>query len=162
MTRTSTGWIELALMNMQGAECGNLKYPWLFNNHGGQNSPAHDELFRARLRRWRWADDYPCRVVGGKSGRRTAGVRATLLWTGINRFWALDRVGCGCTISAMKHWRSVGIRQSPLTGGPRPAVTPAHAILNYCFALLHAETRLAISTLGTDPRAGSGATHGRC
>src|ERR1700674_3196173 len=34
------------------------------------------------------------------------------------------------------HWRFVGSRQSPLTGGPRLAVTPVHAILNYCFALL--------------------------
>jgi CRISPR associated protein Cas1 len=30
-------------------------------------------------------------------------------------------------------------------------VTPAHAILNYCFALLEAETRLALSALGLDP-----------
>ena len=54
------------------------------------------------------------------------------------------------------HWRSVGSRQSPLTGGPRLAVTPAHAILNYCFALLEAETRLAISSLGLDPGLGLG------
>jgi CRISPR associated protein Cas1 len=54
------------------------------------------------------------------------------------------------------HWRSVGSRQSPLTGGPRLAVTPVHAILNYCFALLHAETRLAISALGLDPGLGLG------
>jgi hypothetical protein len=52
------------------------------------------------------------------------------------------------------HWRFVGSRQSPLTGGPRLAVTPVHAILNYCFALLHAETRLAISALGLDPGLG--------
>ena len=54
------------------------------------------------------------------------------------------------------HWRFVGSRQSPLTGGPRLAVTPVHAILNYCFALLHAETRLAISALGLDPGLGLG------
>ena len=54
------------------------------------------------------------------------------------------------------HWRLVGSRQSPLTGGPRLAVTPVHAILNYCFALLHAETRLAISALGLDPGLGLG------
>ncbi|MFZ2002575.1 MAG: CRISPR-associated endonuclease Cas1 [Candidatus Sulfotelmatobacter sp.] len=55
-----------------------------------------------------------------------------------------------------RHWRFVGSRQSPLTGGPRLAVTPAHAILNYCFALLEAETRLAISSLGLDPGLGLG------
>lgn len=49
------------------------------------------------------------------------------------------------------HWRTVGIRQSPLTGAPRLAVTPVHAILNYCFALLEAETRIAVSAVGLDP-----------
>ena len=54
------------------------------------------------------------------------------------------------------HWRTVGSRQSPLTGGPRLAVTPVHAVLNYCFALLEAESRLALSTLGLDPGLGLG------
>ena len=54
------------------------------------------------------------------------------------------------------HWRFVGSRQSPLTGGPRLAVTPVHAILNYVFALVEAETRLAISSLGLDPGLGLG------
>jgi CRISPR associated protein Cas1 len=35
-------------------------------------------------------------------------------------------------------------------------VTPVHAILNYCFALLEAETRLALSALGLDPGSGVG------
>jgi hypothetical protein len=35
-------------------------------------------------------------------------------------------------------------------------VTPAHAILNYCFALAEAETRLAISALGMDAGLGLG------
>jgi CRISPR associated protein Cas1 len=35
-------------------------------------------------------------------------------------------------------------------------VTPVHAILNYVFALLEAETRLAISCLGLDPGLGLG------
>jgi CRISPR-associated endonuclease Cas1 len=55
-----------------------------------------------------------------------------------------------------ERWRFVGSRQSPLTGGPRLAVTPVHAILNYCFALLEAETRLAVSALGLDPGLGVG------
>jgi len=54
------------------------------------------------------------------------------------------------------HWRFVGSRQSPLTGGPRLAVTPVHAILNYCFALLESETRLAITCLGLDASLGLG------
>ena len=55
-----------------------------------------------------------------------------------------------------EHWLTVGARQSPLSGGPRLAITPVHAILNYSFALLEAETRLALSTLGLDPALGVG------
>ncbi len=54
------------------------------------------------------------------------------------------------------HWRTVGSRHSPLSGGPRLAVTPVHAILNYCFALLESESRLAVAALGLDPRLGLG------
>ncbi len=53
-------------------------------------------------------------------------------------------------------WRTVGNRHSPLSGGPRLAITPVHAILNYCFALLESETRLALSLLGLDPGLGLG------
>jgi CRISPR-associated endonuclease Cas1 len=55
-----------------------------------------------------------------------------------------------------ERFRFVGSRQSLLSGGPRLAVTPAHAILNYCFALAEAETRLAISALGMDAGVGLG------
>jgi CRISPR-associated endonuclease Cas1 len=52
------------------------------------------------------------------------------------------------------HWRSVGPRSSPLTRSPRRAVTPAHAILNYAYALLEAEARLACLAVGLDPGLG--------
>ena len=55
-----------------------------------------------------------------------------------------------------EHWRTVGNRQSPLSGGPRLAITPVHAILNYCFALLESETRLALTALGLDAGLGLG------
>ena len=35
-------------------------------------------------------------------------------------------------------------------------MTPVHAVLNYCFALLQAETRLCLSALGLDPGLGIG------
>ena len=54
------------------------------------------------------------------------------------------------------HWRIAGSRQSPLSGGPRLAVTPVHAILNYCFALLEAESRAAVVSLGLDAGLGLG------
>jgi hypothetical protein len=43
-----------------------------------------------------------------------------------------------------------------LSGGPRLAITPVHAILNYCFALLESESRLALAALGLDPDVGLG------
>jgi len=54
------------------------------------------------------------------------------------------------------HWRTAGSRRSPLTGGPRLAVTPVQAILNYSFALLESETRVCICALGLDPGLGLG------
>jgi len=55
-----------------------------------------------------------------------------------------------------RHWLTVGSRQSPLSGGPRLAVTPVHAILNYCFSLLEAESRRALVALGLDAGLGLG------
>lgn len=55
-----------------------------------------------------------------------------------------------------EHWRTVGSRHSPLSGGPRLAITPVHAILNYCFALLESESRRALAALGLDPGLGLG------
>jgi CRISPR-associated endonuclease Cas1 len=48
-------------------------------------------------------------------------------------------------------WSRFGGRTSPIGSGPRMAVNPAGAILNYLYALLEAETRLACLTLGLDP-----------
>src|SRR5690349_14179081 len=53
-----------------------------------------------------------------------------------------------------EHWRHFGTRKSPLTGSPRLAVNPPGAILNYCYALLESEARLAASALGLDPGMG--------
>src|SRR5262249_30756284 len=49
------------------------------------------------------------------------------------------------------HWHDAGPRQSLLSGGPRLAVTPFHAIENYCAALVESESRLAVSALGLLP-----------
>ena len=56
-----------------------------------------------------------------------------------------------------EHWRTYCARESPLTRSPRKAANPANAILNYLYALLEAETRLAIAALGLDP--GFGVLH---
>jgi CRISPR-associated endonuclease Cas1 len=53
------------------------------------------------------------------------------------------------------HWHTVGPRGSPITGTSRRfAATPAHALLNYLYALLAAETLIACHTLGLDPTLG--------
>jgi CRISPR-associated endonuclease Cas1 len=53
-----------------------------------------------------------------------------------------------------EHWRTFASRHSPLTGSPRLAVNPPNAILNYLYALLESEARLAIAALGLDPGIG--------
>ena len=70
-------------------------------------------------------------------------------WRDLSILWPKSDV---CKVPA--HWRTFGTRASPLTGGPRLAVNPPNAILNYCFALLESEARLALVTLGLDPGIG--------
>jgi CRISPR-associated protein Cas1 len=53
-----------------------------------------------------------------------------------------------------QHWQTFGTRKSPLTGSPRLAVNPANAMLNYMYALLESEARLAASAMGLDPGIG--------
>jgi CRISPR associated protein Cas1 len=44
------------------------------------------------------------------------------------------------------HWRTFSSRASPLTGSPRLAANPANAMLNYLYAILEAEARLAAAS----------------
>lgn len=53
-----------------------------------------------------------------------------------------------------EHWRRFGARISPLTGSPRLSVNPPNAILNYLYAVLESEARLAAAALGLDPGLG--------
>jgi len=52
------------------------------------------------------------------------------------------------------HWRLFDARISPLTSSPRLATNPANSMLNYLYAVLESETRLAVSALGLDPGLG--------
>jgi len=52
------------------------------------------------------------------------------------------------------HWRSFGTRISALSASPRKAVNPANAVLNYLYALLEAEARIAALAVGADPMLG--------
>lgn len=51
-------------------------------------------------------------------------------------------------------WDTFGKRSSPLTQGPRLAVNPANALLNYCYAIAEAEARIACLAVGLDPGVG--------
>jgi len=70
-------------------------------------------------------------------------------WRDVPILWPKSDVG-----KIPAHWCRFGNRASPLSGGPRLAVNPPNAILNYCFALLESESRLALSALGLDPGIG--------
>lgn len=52
------------------------------------------------------------------------------------------------------HWCSFDRRISPLTAGPRLATNPTNAILYYLYAILEAEVRIALLTVGLDPALG--------
>lgn len=52
------------------------------------------------------------------------------------------------------HWQTFTSRHSSLTGTPRLATDPVNAILNYLYAILEAEARLAAAALGLDPGLG--------
>lgn len=52
------------------------------------------------------------------------------------------------------HWRMFDTRKSPLSGSQRLAANPANAMLNYLYALLESEARLAAAALGLDPGLG--------
>ncbi len=52
------------------------------------------------------------------------------------------------------HWRTFGTRSSRLSPGPRLAVNPANALLNYLYAILESEAAIAARTMGLDPGMG--------
>jgi CRISPR-associated protein Cas1 len=51
-------------------------------------------------------------------------------------------------------WCSFGQRHSPLSGSPRHALTPGHAVLNYLYAVAESEVRVALMSAGLDPALG--------
>lgn len=53
-----------------------------------------------------------------------------------------------------KHWLNFTTRTSPHSRSPRAAVNPANAMLNYLYAILEAEARIACMAMGLDPGLG--------
>jgi CRISPR-associated endonuclease Cas1 len=52
------------------------------------------------------------------------------------------------------HWQEFGSRLSPLTNSPRLAANPPNGMLNYMYAVLESEARIALAALGLDPGIG--------
>src|SRR6266567_7605329 len=84
--------------------------------------------------------------------RRTEAEGALAYWTA----WANLPVTFGKAHASRvpEHWLRFGKRGSPITGQPRLAANPANALLNYCYALLEAECRIACLAVGLDPGLG--------
>jgi CRISPR-associated protein Cas1 len=59
-----------------------------------------------------------------------------------------------CLSKIPDHWKTFGTRDSPLTGSPRLAANPVNAMLNYLYAILESESRLALAAVGLDPGLG--------
>ena len=55
------------------------------------------------------------------------------------------------------HWHTFGLRSLPITRTSRAAGNPTNALLNYTYAILETEVRLAILAMGLDP--GMGVLH---
>ena len=53
-----------------------------------------------------------------------------------------------------EHWQVFGSRKSVLSGSQRLATNPVNAILNYFYAVLESEARLAAAAMGLDPGLG--------
>jgi CRISPR-associated endonuclease Cas1 len=53
-----------------------------------------------------------------------------------------------------EHWRVFGNRKSMLSGSQRRATNPVNAMLNYLYAILESEARLAAAAMGLDPGLG--------
>jgi CRISPR-associated endonuclease Cas1 len=65
------------------------------------------------------------------------------------------RFKCSEVNRVPEHWLTFGSRSSPLSRpSPRRAVNPANALLNYVYAIVEAETRIASIAVGLDPAIG--------
>ncbi len=84
--------------------------------------------------------------------RNLEGQAAAIYWSG----WAGVPVNFARRDApkVAEHWKSFGTRMSPLTDSPRRAANPANALLNYLYAILETETRIALLTVGLDPGLG--------
>jgi CRISPR-associated endonuclease Cas1 len=82
-------------------------------------------------------------------------IAAQAYWTAWERI-PVNFAGKGAQ-SIPDHWLHFGTRKSILTSTPRKAASPGNAVLNYLYAILEAEARLAAVAVGCDQ--GMGVVH---
>jgi len=87
-----------------------------------------------------------------ESLRATEAEAATAYW----RCWAPQSIQFARRDSKRipAHWHAFGRRASLVTGNPRKATNPANAILNYLYAIVESEARIASLAVGCDPGLG--------
>ncbi len=71
------------------------------------------------------------------------------IWAGVP-----VRFGRSDAAKVPEGWHAFDGRASPLSGASRRAATPANAILNYLYAILECEARIACTAVGLDPGLG--------
>lgn len=124
----------------------------------GQKLKGQEKLVREVLNDTQAAESIS-RVREAVYSAQTINAIRTLESRGAYAYWA---VWNGLPINFAKsdlrrvpdHWQTFRNRVSPLTGSPRLAANPLNAMLNYLYALLESETRLAVAALGLDPGLG--------
>jgi hypothetical protein len=88
-----------------------------------------------------------CRDLAAlRSVESQAAIAYWAAWRGIHATFTTRDTAC-----APEHWTRFGQRVSPLTCSPRVAVDPINAIANFLYALLEAESRIALTAIGLDP-----------
>jgi len=123
-----------------------------------QKLNAQEQLARETLRDFKVADLIATNQAAVNEAQTIEGLRLFELRAAL-AYWSSWR---NVPISFPKkdlprvpqHWQRFGARISPLTGSPRLSVNPPNAMLNYLYAILESETRLAAAALGLDPGIG--------
>jgi CRISPR-associated endonuclease Cas1 len=119
---------------------------------------GQEQLIRSKLRNPLTADTIARAHSGVKVAETISSIRQLEAQAAYAYWSAWRQVPVGFPKNDLRrvpeHWRTFGSRHSPLTGSPRLAVSPPNAMLNYLYAALESESRLALAALGLDPGIG--------
>jgi CRISPR-associated endonuclease Cas1 len=117
-----------------------------------------ERLVRSKLRNSAAADTIARAQAGVKTAETISSIRQLEAQAAYAYWFAWRNIPIAFPKNDLRrvpeHWLSFGSRHSPLTGSPRLAVNPSNAMLNYLYAVLESESRLALAALGLDPGIG--------